>query len=58
MQRRQLDGGGLLLKTTLKTSVVPSRFCKSTTLLIAQATWTPSCVKCDKRVAVAEYPII
>ena len=28
------------LKTTLKTSVVPGRFCKSTTLLIAQVAWT------------------
>ena len=29
------------LKTTLKTSVVQSRFCKSTTLLNEQVTWTP-----------------
>ena len=28
-------GGGLAFKTTLKPGVVPSRFCKSTTLLIA-----------------------
>ena len=39
---RRLDGVGLVfkLKTTLKTSVVPSRFRKSTTLLIAQVAWT------------------
>ena len=28
------------LEDALKTSVVPRRFCKSTTLLIAQVTWT------------------
>ena len=39
--RRRRAGGGLVSKTTLKTSVVPSRFCKSTTLLIAQVSWTP-----------------
>ena len=40
MLRRSLGGGGLVLKTTLKASVVPSRFCKSTTLLIELVPWT------------------
>ena len=30
----------MVLKTTLKTSVVQSRFCKLTTLLIALTAWT------------------
>ena len=36
----RLGGGGLVLKATLKTSVVPSGFCKSTTMLIALVAWT------------------
>ena len=43
MRRRRLGGSSFVfkLKMTLKTGVVPSRFCKSTTLLIAQVAWTP-----------------
>ena len=40
MLRKRLGGGGLVLKTTLKTSVVPSRFCKSATLLVTLVAWT------------------
>ena len=40
MLRRRLGVGGWVLKTALKTSVVPSRFCKLTTLLIALVAWT------------------
>ena len=41
LQRRRLGGVGSVfkLKTTLKTSVVPNRFYKSTTLLMAQVAW-------------------
>ena len=40
--RRQLGGVCLVfkLKTTLRTSMVQSRFCKSTTLQIVQVAWT------------------
>ena len=43
--RRSLCDGGpvigrLVLKTTLKISVVQSRFCKQTTLLIGLVDWT------------------
>ena len=41
MLRRRLSGGSLVLKTTLKPSMMSSRFCKATTLLIAQVVWTP-----------------
>ena len=40
MLRRRLGDGGWVLKTALKTSVVQSRFCKLTTLLIALVAWT------------------
>ena len=45
---------------TLKTSVVQSRFCKLRMLFIAQCTGSldpldPTCVKCNKRVSVAEH---
>ena len=40
MLKRLLGGCCLVLKTALKTSVVPSRFCKQTMLLIALVAWT------------------
>ena len=40
MLRRRLSGGCLILRATLKTSLVQSRFCKSTTMLIAVVAWT------------------
>ena len=56
--RRRLSGVGLVfkLKATLKTSAVPSRFCKSTTLLISQVAWTsPALHEMRQQDSVAEH---
>ena len=41
MLRRLLYGSSLVLKSALKTSMMPSKFCKLTMLLIVHVAWTP-----------------
>ena len=57
MLRRRLCGSSSVLKMTLKTSWVQSRFCKLTMLLIALVSWTHQ-HKFNRTVSVENISII